>query len=400
MRTSQGFFDAAKKFSVAALSSLPLPKKAAFRKKPIKTVWMELVEFDETGRETRTELARKRLQQENLVASLLESGIEYAWISLSPQMYYGVHAKNPEKRAMFEAGFSRFAKALKAESVRRELPAPKILVGFEIANNLYGEHLPKECAVDLYGVSYPDIPSPCSKLFWQEEVVQPLEAFCGFFAKNKLNEYLSLGGITIDFELYGRKDTGGFSSLMLNDPFLAEAFSKSMGLVAVPKDFIAWVIRERKVQSLIDFASKNVRECASMVKSAVQRLMPRGIISAYAPIVSLDWFLTSFCKVLGSGERSLLLFTFNTAFDRVRSVVERKFGCSVSHSTVLMLSKFCSPQDYALLDRAMDANDGYWFNRWSRFVEPRDQSAWHAIEQPGIEGLDECSAFYAKIASH
>lgn len=373
------------------------PKKET--KKPTKTSWMELVAFDETGSESRAELAHKRRQQKSLVMSLLEAGIGVVWLSLSPQMYYGVHAKYPEKREVFEAGFLRFAKMLKTEGARLNRLLPKIFVGFEIANNLYNKHLPKEFAVDLYGTAYPDVPSPCSMLFWEEEVIRPLEAFMTFFNENKVQNHVALGGIVLDCELYGRLNTSSFSSLMLGDQHLVRDFCKHVGMQCEPKNFIDWVVRQRKLHALIEFAGQRVRECGQSIKNTVAACIPKGSIACYAPIVSIDWFLSNFCNGLGSPEKPFQLFTFNTSFERIKSVVERKFGLSIKHSTVLMLSKFCGPSDYALLDRAMDCNDGYWFNRWSRFVEPRDAKAWHVIEQPGLESQSDCSAFYSRVAA-
>jgi len=52
---------------------------------------------------------------------------------------------------------------------------PRILVGFEIANNLYAPHLPKVFSRDAYGGTYPDLPSPLNNNFWNNEVKVPLK---------------------------------------------------------------------------------------------------------------------------------------------------------------------------------------------------------------------------------
>lgn len=369
-------------------------------KRPLKTAWLEIVVFDETGKESKAELDRLRSQQKALVASLIDAGIDYAWISLSPQMYYGKHAKYPEKRTVFEAGFERFIRQLSDEAKLLGKIAPKILVGFEIANNLYHKHLPSEYAVDLYGTSYPDVPSPCSKLFWDEEVVQPLRDFCKFFKDKKLQNSARLGGLVIDCELYGRVNTSSFGSLMMCDSVLVEAFCKDLGLAVVPSNFFEWLLAARKTDALMAFAARQVRERAAAIKAEVNKWMPGAVVGCYAPVVCVDWFLSNFCGSLGSGAKPLELFTFNTSFDRIRSVVERMYGLKINHSTVMMLSKFTGPQDYALLDRAFEGNDGYWFNRWSRLAELQDPAAWHVIEQPGLVSAEDKMSFYAKIFSH
>ena len=102
-----------------------------------KTAWMELLAFEETGSESFGELKKKREQQRKLIDATLQADLDCLWISLSPQMYYGVHAKNPEKKDIFERSVVRFCHELQKEAHLRGQGFPKILVGFEIVNNLH-----------------------------------------------------------------------------------------------------------------------------------------------------------------------------------------------------------------------------------------------------------------------
>ena len=381
------------------------PRVAVKHKKKKKTAWMELLAFEETGSESFGELKKKREQQRKLIDATLQADLDCLWISLSPQMYYGVHAKNPEKKDIFERSVVRFCHELQKEAHLRGQGFPKILVGFEIVNNLYNEHLPENPAVDVYGSVNADVPSPCSKQFWIQEVIDPFKKFMNFVRSKRLDHLFD--GILLDLELYGRRSASEFTPLMLCDKSIAKEFCAARHVdceFSTQQEFIDWVSKERLWKELVVFVGKKIHECALMVQKAVVApgVFPGASIGVYSQTISVDLFCKNFLPGLVSRGKPLNWFTFHTAFDRVRSVVEKELGgLNVLHSSVVMLSKMTDNQvaSLVLLKALISKNDGVWFNRWSRIAEPHDLLAWHRVEQPAVFLPQSRVEFYRNIAA-
>ncbi len=364
------------------------------KSKILKTAWMELVSFEEPAGLAHLEIELKERAQAELVESLLLAGLDELWISLSPQMVYGIKAKNPEKKELFEAGFIKFSKKIKKTAVALGKKLPKILIGFEIVNNIYDDNLPRSPMVDLYGNHYHDVPSLIDESFWKDELTDPLKRFMSFYHKNKLFKEVEISGIVIDLELYGRKSVSEFGPLMFGDAGMIKAYDYDKRYQAQPiKDSLEKIIADEKIKDLLKTAKDQAAQCARFIKKIVSGLISGGTVGCYLPSVNANWFTTSFCRefaVLGM----LPLYTFNSCFDRIRTSAEGAFGCKIFHSSVLMLSKLTESSYPLFLNESVKGNDGCWFNRWSRFAEPADKKAWHALEQPQIFGKTQRREFY------
>jgi hypothetical protein len=118
---------------------------------------------------------------------------------------------------------------------------------------------------------------------------------------------------------------------------------------------------------------------AGWLRARIEQAIPGAVIGAYAPNVSLDWFYRGFYRGL-SAAGSIELFTFDSEFLAHADLLEER-GIHARHSTVLLLSKLGSPDDFSIVTSLLARHDGLWLNRLSRLVEPYDPKAWHALEQ-------------------
>jgi len=396
LQGASGFPISHKKYTQPGFSDSAQPKDG----KVVKTAWMELCSFEEPEGLTHDERELKKSAQEELVESLILAGLDTLWISLSPQMVYGIKAKNPDKKELFESAFIRFSKKLKKTAAKFKKKMPKILIGFEIVNNIYDDKLPLSPMVDLYGNRYHDVPSLIDESFWKDELTDPLKRFMSFYHKNKLSKEVEISGIVIDLELYGRKNASEFRPLMLGDSALIKSYSddKKYSKESV-QDSLERMIIDGKIKNVLKTAKDRAAHCARFVKKIVSGLIHDGAIACYLPSVNANWFTTSFCHEFVTAG-SLQLFTFNSCFDRIRSHAEVAFGCKIFHSSVLMLSKITESSYAMFLSEALKGNDGCWFNRWSRFAESADKKAWHAVEQPQIFGKSPRREFYEFVSKH
>ncbi len=358
--------------------------------KKVLTGWMELVAFERTPGEITSIWQEKCRRQKELIDDILSGGLTYLWISLSPQMYYGVHAKCPEKKTAFEAGFKRFARMLRARAkARHHEKIPQLFIGFEIANNLYERHLPAEYAVDLFGTPYTDMPAPTSRLFWQEEIVDPFRYFMSFMRTLPAENSLPIAGVIFDLELYGRRHEGEFLSTMVCDDQTRNAFlaARKLGVMTSEK-FVEWLSEKKMWEAYERFVEKKVEALAAKMRKDLVRFSGgrKLLFSVYTPSISIDSFYKNFFKGLMGGQVDALhWFSFNTNFARLRKFVEHEFaGTKIEHSSVVMLSKVTDDLNRTsrFIQNILKYNHGAWFNRWSRMPDPHEPNEWHISEQP------------------
>ena len=360
------------------------------REKKKLTGWMELVVFERLPEEYESDWSKKCARQQELVEGILDARLDYLWLGLSPQMYYGKHAKYPEKKGIFEAGFKRFCRMLKnAAKERASAKIPAILLGYEIANNLYEPHLPAEYAVDIFGNHYRDVPAPTSKLFWQDEVTVPFQRFMAFLKTVPAEMRLPIAGVVFDLELYGRRLEGQFLSTMMCDNATRSLFMSQKSKALSPEAFVIKLTKEKWWKKYMAFVEGQVSSLALKMRQDMIRnnQNQKLAMAVYTPSITTDWFFKSFFKGLVSGGETLHWLTFNTNFSRIKRQVQHEFGgMSIDHSAVVMLSKVSDDPDGVskFLQNLSSYNGGIWFNRWSRFVEPHDPSAWHFPEQPRL----------------
>jgi len=355
--------------------------------KPHKIAWMEILVFQEKENETPKEKIERIKQQNDLIDYIVQSGLSSLWISFNPHMYYSnigrLADKNKEK--IFIDGIALFNKKLKSAYNTIKKDVPSILVGFEITNNIYEPNLPKLCAVDLYEGVYPDLPAPLSKDFWGKEITQPLEHFVKKWNNPEVSHGIPLSGVVLDLEMYCRKKTGTFYGTMGFDGYTFRQFSKKMKFVNknIPlRDRSLILMKHKCGAKYFNFLEKKAESIGSDLKQSFDRLIPHGQIMCYLPYLMVSWFYKGLSKGLASKSRPLHLLTFNNEFIAHQEWF-RQQKLPAIHSSVLMLSKIKSRDNFSWIDTILTHHHGIWLNRFSRLIERKSRD-WTSIEQPAI----------------
>lgn len=320
--------------------------------KPYKVAWMEIKEHKKT------------------INYILSAGLDSLWITINPQMYYSPIAKLKNDKQKFLTNLSSFTSKLFYGARKRNIKPPSILVGFEITNNVYAPNLPTKFAYDAYGNSYPDIPSPLDKNFWQNEVIDPLNVFLKKWKNPNISNGIKISGVVLDLEMYGRKTTGSYLPTMGFEPSTIISYLKPPLINSVnPELFSKYLIDNNLSSHYFAYLENQAENIGRNLRKEFSKKIRNVTIGCYAPSISVDWFYKGFYKGLSSQKRPLHLFTFNAEFASHKKWLERNSIYS-RHLGVLMLSKIKNPQDLKLVDHVLRNHDGIWINRFSRLAEP------------------------------
>ena len=348
-------------------------------KTPYKTAWMEILPFEQSN---------KKKEQTQLIRFILNSGIDSLWISLKPNIYFSPIANNKRNINQFLASVSRFTKMLKRESHKKRIHPPKILIGFEIVENIGAA---SQAARDVYGNHYPDVPRPLDANFWINEVKTPLEKFVATWKDPAISNGIELAGILLDLEMYGRKATGSFLPTMGFEPETIKPFVRIPLASNISPDHFAQYLMDNTLSTdFFDHLEKEAAKLGTYLRKCCNKTLPNGIIGCYAPNISTDWFYKGFYKGLSTQKNPIELFTFNAEFKSHKKWLENN-GIYAHHSCVLMLSKVRDKKDFTLVDDILQRHDGVWFNRFSRIIEPV-RNDWSNLEQTTMN-MEEREAF-------
>jgi hypothetical protein len=329
-----------------------------------KSAWLELTVF----------IGDNRRAQQELVDLILRARLDALWISLSPNQYYGRNARWPERSGEFEHTVRSFTALLAA---RAQGALPRVLAGFQLANNFIAPApQPSQCARDIHGVDYPDVPAPFDPELWRHELVEPWAALVARWPA--LSAEVPLSGLVLDLELYLRK-ISGVSRFLATMGFEAEPVRRFAGKAGVRS-----ILLEHRAAEYFEFLDREAESIAASTRAAIRDALPGAIAACYAPSLSLDGFYRGLYRAWSP----LWLFTFD-ALPHRRALAER--GVDARHARVLLLSKIRSRADFGLLDRTLAEHDGIWLNRFSRLVEPYDPSRWHRLEQTPLSPADRAA---------
>jgi hypothetical protein len=358
----------------------PLPKQETQNTPLRKNAWMEINIFNSHD-------PTKQGQQDHLIEYIVKSELDSLWISLNPNMYYSPIAKNSRKEQERELidQVSCFTQKLTRASTEAHTPIPKILVGFEIANNLYAPHLPKPCAQDLYGNCYGDVPAPLDRTFWTNEIKQPLELFLNIWKRPEVSRGIPISGVVIDLEMYCRKTSGTFLPTMGFETETFKSFIDQQHLECKPMpthDMVNFFMSKQLSQKYFTFLEQEAEKLGRDLRYYFDTKIPHSIVICYTPTILVHWFYKGLNKGLSSITNPLYLFTFNTEFYNHKPWFARN-KINVKHSSVLLLSKLQSDKDFPMIDNILAHHNGIWFNRFSRMAEPK-VSDWTAIERPQL----------------
>lgn len=340
-----------------------------------KIAWMEIKVFS-----SKSKAKDKIKQQKDLIEFILTSKLDYLWISLNPNQYYSPIGRLRGERNDFLQTIELFTDALALRAEKKKLTPPKLLVGFEIANNLYGSGLPKQFAHDLYGNTYKDVPRPLDDTFWENEVKMPFQKFLEDMDALKLAKSIKIAGVVIDLEMYGRKTTGQFLPTMGFEPqTIAKFLQPPLANTIKPKLFSQYLIDNKLCARYFSYLEKESQKLGQNLRKFFEKQLPDGVIACYAPNISIDWLYKGLYQGLSTKEKPMHLFTFNSEFRSHEKWLAQN-DIQTYHSSVLMLSKVTKKQDFKLVDHILKHHDGVWLNRFSRIAEPYHHD-WSTLEQ-------------------
>ncbi|HBS48479.1 TPA: hypothetical protein DEO28_01095 [Candidatus Dependentiae bacterium] len=351
---------------IAKIPNAPQNLKIAkddFVKRPVKVAWMEVEIFKD---------AQKSKEQDILIDYIYKAGLDYLWISIAPNYYYspiGSKAKNKNDLINMIKNFTLKLKAQKGSN-----KIPKILAGFEIANNLYNENKPKEFAIDIFGRNYEDVPAPLNDQFWDNEIISSFKKFAKDW--RKYSNKVALSGLVIDLEMYGRKTVGMFLSTMGFEPSTFKKFNTTTTEAPLP-----YLVQNREVKNYFTFLNNQAIMLGQKIKKSANKAVPHCIIGCYSPNISINWFYKGFFCGLSSPKQNLMLLTFNSRFDLHKTWMLQN-NIYAFHLRALMLSKIKSPADFKL------TNGNIWINRFSRFIDKQDPKEWYGNEQSPLPQKD------------
>lgn len=344
-------------------------KKAAHLKK---VAWLDMNIFEKTD-------SAAINAQDKLINSITKSSPGLTlWITLNPQMYYSPIAKKKSKTNVFIKSISLFTKKLNKSCQKLNIKRPKILIGFEIANNLYEPNLPKKHAVDIYKNIYRDIPNPIDNSFWNQEVLNPLNKFLDKWQEPNVNNNIKISGIVLDLEMYCRKTSSNFLD---TTGFNLENIKK------FGRTNINDLIKNKESNLYFKFLKNQAINIGKKIKNIVNNKIENGIIGCYAPNISTNWFYTGLYSGLSSKDNPLQLLTFNSEFNiHQKWLLSKKIYAN--HLSALMLSKIKTPKNFKRINKKLEHNHGVWFNKFSRFAEKRHND-WMSVEQSKLTPKDE-----------
>ncbi len=416
--SKKGMFDKGQLYKLAKQDPVKLQQEKSNVKKIKKKrhmAWMELVAFEPYKDDPKkNEEENKKLKkifeqrQDELVDDIYASGLDTLWLSITPNIYYGPIArmvkkdnseetKKNEKRFLHSVGL--FTKKLTEQGHKRNTAPPKLILGFEIANNLYPPNLPQSYAQDIFGNSYTDLPAPLNYSFWYSEIMLSLDRFLAKWKQPSVCHGMKLSGVMIDLEMYCRQKTGVFTSLMGFDQESLTRFFKQQNKELPSTHFdhqVNALFVTRQIGSYWKFLEEEAQVLGKKMAQHFYEKIPECQIMCYLPSIMTHWFYKGFFKGLAfKKENPLHLLTFNAEYNQHRSWFVKN-SIPVKHSCVLLLSKVKKPSDVSLVRSILAHHDGIWYNRFSRFAEEYNPKSWTSIEQSPMTKKEK-QLFFEKL---
>ncbi len=342
---------------------------------PLKVAWVEIEIFTKQD---------EREKQKLLVDYIYKAGLDYLWISISPNMYYSPIGRSVEKKEELLHSISVFTDDLRRKAEGLKVSIPKILIGFEIANNLYNPNLPSFGAKDMYGNEYYDVPAPLDFTFWDNEVIKSFVGFVKDWGRKEISNGVPIDGVVIDLEMYNRKTSAGFISTMGFSNQTFDSFISSNKLECGTQKPWEYLFENRQMSNYFSFLHSQAVRLGEKLKTSFIEQVPGCRIACYAPNININWFYKGlYVGLSGTSENphndALFLFTFNSEFESHKRWLSAN-GINARHFSALMLSKIRSEEDFEL------AKGDKWLNRFSRAIDPQDSTAWYANEQSPLVG--------------
>jgi hypothetical protein len=415
----------AKKIANSLLQApAPVPSPAAtdilFAKEELsqqdkrKIAWMDLDVFAPVEGESSPE-KDLLLEQDRrlLVKNMIAAGLDSLWITANPHEYMSPIGRyaTPEKKQRYFAMLRNFTAYLAQGYKEAGVVLPKIYIGFEITNNLRAPHLPTRYAMDLYENAYEDLPVPIDLSFWQQEVMTPFAELVKLWQDNTLSSGVPLAGVVLDLEMYLRKKSPSFTSMMTFDGMSFQRFVRqqrlSWGSSVAMRDRPLLLMRHSKMSHYYTFLERSAEKIGAQIKTSLEQSLPNCTIMCYKPHIKISWFYRGLIKGLTGvaiakhsksqpgGIKPVQLLTFNSEFLAHKDWFDNQ-DLPVTHSCVLMLSKIRWQEDFDWVSQLLMRHGSLWLNKFSRTVGrlPINQAdRWTDIERL-CAPIEVCRGFF------
>ncbi|MCK4650676.1 hypothetical protein KAT08_00730 [Candidatus Babeliales bacterium] len=350
-----------------------------------KVSWMQINFFEHP---------EKNVEKINrLIKSILKSGSNnYLWISSKINMIFSdiaIYGSQNDKNNLVKS-FKNFTKKLSKKAKELKIEPPKILIGFEIANNIRKANkkitqpmiLSKYTICDLYGNIFPYCTNLINENFWEQEIKQPLSKFLDKLEKSQINNDVKIAGIALDFEPYfGQFPSHFFGTVGFNHQNLI-TFDKTIKWKILPQktqNNIIKLMKEKNVEKYFNFIEDKANSIGNNLKNFVNKKIPGGIIGCYIPQFLIEPFYKGFYKGLGDKEKPFLLMTFNV--EPHKKWLEKN-KIYAKHLTALMLGKLNDKEFEFWLNYFDKHQLNFWLNRFSKFMDIKTKGTDN--EQPYI----------------
>jgi len=371
--------------------------------------WLAVYDYFWNGTDNKPNTTQKRTiiqrtSMENGIRFLYDAQINVAWFEVNPESFLSERIRSPKKEKELREWMEPVIQEMLTQQKETGKPLPKIFIGVELTGN-FGKNKPPHAVVDLFGTTYPNIPSPLDFTeFWQKELLAVFDVFCDLFATT-----IPITGIFIDFEMYHAvkqaslyTDTMDFSdtawqiyctALQKKEPARALTTLTTQNSLATQnrqsalekfyehEERIDYLIENKKLANYFQVLENNAYKLGRTIKKHLRARMPHLLFGAYAPALTNSWFYRGILRGLSSPTEPIIFASFNTDGAAHYDWLEKQ-GMHLIHGAPILLSKFQTPKDFTLIDSLRRSNNFIWFNRPSRIVYDKKQheKAWWAVE--------------------
>lgn len=368
-------------------------------KQGISCAWLEVTDFFAGDAQKKKDHSEESSVDQG-AAFLIDAGFNMLWFEFNPEVYLSINAKDKQGLPEFKRKITAIANALKNKAKQKGKPMPKIFIGTDITTN-FGKMPVKHATKDVYGVHYSKIPCPTDvTFFWQPEVIEVFEKFYTMF-----KDILPIDGIFFDFEMYHAQDQAGAYTNQMD-------FSDLSWQLYCQHTHQLSALQYREIKDRVQFLSKTkqfghyfivlkhkAREIGNLIKQKLTAIKPDLVFGAYTITLPNSWFYQGLFAGLSSPKSPIILATFNIDYySHYQWLIQNDIY--VFHAAPLMLSKFKTKEDFALIDYLLQFHDFVWYNRPSRMIhKKRDGQSW-SIEASQMDLKEVADGVSAKSPAH
>ncbi len=383
-----------------------------------KIAWMDLDVFaplEQKDLLSGSEQARRREQERyDLVQNMIAAGLDSLWITANPHEYFSPIGRYADRKERYLATLQTFTKCLREGYSAAQVPLPHLYIGFEITNNVRAPQLSRY-AMDLYENAYEDIPVPIDKHFWEQEITKPFRVLVKLWQDPQFSHNVPISGVVLDLEMYLRKKSPSFTSMMTFDALSFQRFVRQLrlpwGTVAL-RDRPLLLMKHSKAASYYRFLEQEAEKIGTFLKKSFEHVVPQCNVMCYKPSIKTSWFYNGLIKGLtgclsnphhrlAGAIKPVQLLTFNSEYMAHKPWFDQQ-DLPVTHSCVLMLSKIRDVSSFDWVSQLLMRHGSVWLNKFSRTIGPlpvNPNDRWTDIERLSASP-DVCRGFFDCLRAH